>query len=105
MEDYLMPAVERAMKVQAVILKAISGQLQWWQAAEILGISCRSMRRWKQRYQHGGYDGLFDRRRRRPSLRAKCHWRRSAKSWACTANSIPASTSRISATSCTSTTA
>jgi transposase len=69
MEDYLMPAVERAMKVQAVILKAISGQLQWWQAAEILGISCRSMRRWKQRYQHGGYDGLFDRRRRRPSPR------------------------------------
>jgi len=69
MEGYPMPAVERAMKVQAVILKAISGQLQWWQAAEILGISCRSMRRWKQRYQQGGYDGLFDRRRRRPSPR------------------------------------
>jgi len=69
MEGYPMPAVERAMKVQAVILKAISGQLQWWQVAEILGISCRSMRRWKQRYQQGGYDGLFDRRRRRPSPR------------------------------------
>jgi transposase len=52
-----------------VILKAIGGQLQWWQAAEILGISCRTMRRWKQRYQHRGYDGLFDRRRRRPSPR------------------------------------
>jgi transposase len=67
MEGYPMPAVERAMKVQQVILKAISGQLQWWQAAEILGISCRSMRRWKQRYERDGYDGLFDRRRRRPS--------------------------------------
>ena len=69
MQGYPMPAVERAMKVQEVILKAISGQLQWWQAAEILGISCRSMRRWKQRYQQRGYDGLFDRRRRRPSPR------------------------------------
>lgn len=44
-------------------------QLQWWQAAEILGISPRSMRRWKQRYERHGYDGLFDRRRRRPSPR------------------------------------
>lgn len=69
MEGYPMPAVERAMKVQEVILKAIGGQLQWWQAAEILGISCRTMRRWKQRYQQRGYDGLFDRRRRRPSPR------------------------------------
>jgi transposase len=43
--------------------------LQWWQAAEILGVSCRTMRRWKARYQRHGYDGLFDRRRRRPSPR------------------------------------
>ncbi|GEM_PF-938639 len=64
MDGYPMPAVERAMKVQQVILKAMSGQLQWWQAAEILGISCRSMRRWKQRYQQHGYDGLFARRNR-----------------------------------------
>lgn len=69
MEGYPMSAVERAMKVQQVILKAISGQLRWWQAAEILGVSCRTMRRWKQRYQQHGYDGLFDRRRRRPSPR------------------------------------
>lgn len=67
MEGYPIPAVERAMKVQAVILKAISGQLQWWQAAEILGVSCRTMRRWKARYQQRGYDGLLDRRRKRPS--------------------------------------
>jgi len=66
MEGYPMLAVERTMKVQQVILKAMSGELMWWQAAEILGISCRSMRRWKLRYQQHGYDGLFDRRRRRP---------------------------------------
>jgi transposase len=69
MGDYPSPAVERAMKVQEVILKAIGGQLQWWQAAEILGVSCRTMRRWKARYQRCGYDGLFDHRRRRPSPR------------------------------------
>jgi len=37
------------------------------QAAEILGISDRQMRRWKRRYERGGYDGLFDRRRQQPS--------------------------------------
>ena len=62
-----MTAVERAMKVQEVILRAVSGQILWMQAAEILGISDRSMRRWKQRYEEEGYDGLFDRRRQRPS--------------------------------------
>jgi len=67
MDGYLMSAVERAIKVQAVILKAMSGQLQWWQAAEILGVSCRPMRRGKLQYERHGYDGLFDRRRRRPS--------------------------------------
>ena len=59
--------LERAMKVQEVILRAVSGKILWMQAAEILGISDRSMRRWKQRYEDHGYDGLFDRRRQRPS--------------------------------------
>jgi transposase len=55
------------MKVQEVILRAIDGRLKWYQAAEILGISDRQMRRWKQRYEQRGYDGLFDRRRQQPS--------------------------------------
>jgi len=62
MRQYPAPAVERAMKVQEVILRAASGQVSWWQAAEILGISDRSMRRWRERYEVGGYEGLFDRR-------------------------------------------
>ena len=33
--------VERAMKVQEVILRAISKRITWWQAAEIIG-KCRS---------------------------------------------------------------
>lgn len=60
-------AMERAMKVQEVILRAIDGRLKWYEAAEILGISDRQMRRWKRRYEQWGYDGLFDRRRQRPS--------------------------------------
>jgi transposase len=66
---YLAGAVERAMKVQEVILRALSGQLTWLQAADILGRSPRSIRRLRWRYQHYGYDGLFDRRRRTPSPR------------------------------------
>jgi transposase len=62
-------AMERAMKVQEVILRAMDGRLKWYQAAEILGISDRQMRRWKIRYERFGYDGLLDRRRRRPSVR------------------------------------
>jgi len=64
---YLSPAVERAMKIQEVILRAIEGRLKWYQAAEILGISDRQMRRWKRRYEKQGYDGLFDRRQQQPS--------------------------------------
>ena len=60
-------AWERAMKVQDVILRAMAKNITWWQAAEIIGISDRSMRRWKQRYEEHGYDGLLDRRRGKPS--------------------------------------
>jgi len=60
-------AVERAMKIQEVILRAMAKKITWCQAAEIIGISDRQMRRWYQRYQEFGYDGLFDRRLGRPS--------------------------------------
>ena len=66
-ETYPRAAVERAMKVQEVILRAMAKKISWWQAAEIIGISDRQMRRWRERYEEGGYDGLIDRRRGRPS--------------------------------------
>ena len=55
------------MKVQEVILRALAKKITWWQAAEIIGISDRQMRRWRERYEQGGYDGLIDRRRGKPS--------------------------------------
>src|SRR6201997_2603696 len=67
MISYSKAAVERAMKVQEVILRAMAKKITWWQAAEIIGISDRHMRRWRERYEEFGYDGLFDRRRGTPS--------------------------------------
>jgi transposase len=63
-------AWERAMKIQEVITRAMSGTISWLQAAEIIGISPRSMRRWRMQYEKRGYDGLLDRRRGTPSPRA-----------------------------------
>jgi len=64
---YPVGAVERAMKVQEIILRALSGGLTWLQAADILGRSPRSIRRLRLRYERYGYDGLVDRRRQTPS--------------------------------------
>jgi transposase len=67
MKRYPEGAWERAMKVQEVILRAMAKRITWWQAAEIIGITDRSLRRWRGRYEQYGYDGLFDRRRGQPS--------------------------------------
>lgn len=66
---YLAAAVERTMKIQEVIMRALAGTLTWLQAADILGIHPRSLRRWRARYDEQGVIGLYDRRRGRPSRR------------------------------------
>src|SRR6202040_745517 len=63
METYPRAAMERAMKVQEVMLQAMAKKITWYQAAEIMGISDRHMRRWRERYEEGGFRGLFDRRK------------------------------------------
>src|SRR5271169_5839741 len=67
MFSYTQAAMERTMKVQEVILRAMAKKITWWQAAEIIGISDRQMRRWHERYEEFGFRGLFDRRRGKPS--------------------------------------
>ena len=69
MSLYPARALERAMKIKEVITRAMSGQITWLQAAEIIGISDRSMRRWRKRLSRGGYQDLLDRRTRRPSAK------------------------------------
>lgn len=66
---YGLPAVERAMKMQEIVLRAMSGTITWLQAADILRLSPRTVRRWRARYERQGYDGLLDRRGRQPSPR------------------------------------
>jgi transposase len=67
--EYPGSAWERAMRLQEVMLKAISGELHWFRAAEILGMDPRSLRRWRERYERYGYDGLLDQRCGKPSVR------------------------------------
>src|ERR1039458_1846629 len=69
MEIYPRTAAERAMKLQEVLLRASAGKIKWWQAAELMGISSRQMRRWRKRLEEQGHKGLLDRRRGTPSRR------------------------------------
>jgi hypothetical protein len=67
MFSYPKTAMERMMKIQEVLLRAMARKITWFQAAEILGFSDRHVRRIRERYQEFGYDGLFDRRLGKPS--------------------------------------
>ncbi len=53
---------ERAMRVQEVMMRALSGELHWFRAAEILGVDVRTMRRWRGKFERNG----CHRRRREP---------------------------------------
>ena len=55
MASYTKAAIELAMKVQEVILRAMAKKITWWQAAEIIGISDRHMRRWRERHEESGF--------------------------------------------------
>src|SRR5437868_14943331 len=61
-------AMERTMKLQDVILKAMAKKISWMAAAEIAGVTDRTMRRMRERYQAFGYTGLFDQRRGKRSI-------------------------------------
>ena len=50
------------MKLQDVLLKAMAKKISWMEAAEIAGVTDRTMRRIRDRYQEFGYTGLFDQR-------------------------------------------
>ena len=61
--EYSPAAWERAMRRQDVILRAISGEMSWFAAADILQMTPRNLRRWRERYERWGYNGLVDQRR------------------------------------------
>src|SRR5574341_1893451 len=62
-------ALERAMQIRDVLVRAMNKEYSWLRAAEILGVTPRGLRRMRQRMEQFGYQGLVDRRRGRPSPR------------------------------------
>ena len=54
MFSYSEAPVERAMKSQQVLLRAMARKITWWQAAEILGFSDRHLRRIRERSEEFG---------------------------------------------------
>jgi len=84
MFSYTQAAMERTMKVQEVILRALAKKITWWQAAEIIGISDRQMRHaMKSSGSEGCLIGGGGNRRPR-----KYRWRWWRKCWGCTGRSI-----------------
>ena len=50
-QQYSAAEMERMMKVQDVLLQAMAKKITWWQAAEILGVTDWTMRRWREEYR------------------------------------------------------
>jgi transposase len=65
--QYAASEMERMMKLQDVLLKAMAKKITWWEAAEIIGVTGRTMRRWRERMEVEGYSGLADRRKGKTS--------------------------------------
>lgn len=59
----------RAMTRREVITKAIAGDLSWVQAAQVLGITMRHMRRIRRGYERWGMSAVMDQRGGRPRRR------------------------------------
>src|SRR4030095_4846711 len=108
---YTQAAVERAVKAHEVLMQALSGRQPWIHVAEVLGVSARTVRRLRWRYEQYGFTGLYDHRQRTPSPRAvplaeahrraalgrgggRCRWRRCTGCW----RSIATATGRVTGT-------
>src|ERR1044071_9132698 len=107
---YAEAAVERAVKVHEVLMQALNGRQPWIQVAEVLGVSARTVRRLRLRYEARGFDGLTitgaarPRRARSRSPRCSASWLSIAIATA-RAMATPASTCATSITSHGATTA
>ena len=57
------------MKRQEILLRAYSKQINWIEAADILGMSYRHLQRVREAYERAGFEGLHDKRVGRESPR------------------------------------
>ena len=60
---------ERIMRIQDVFSRVQHKKITWLEASEILGVSDRTVRRWKETVEQNGYEGLLDRRTQKPSTK------------------------------------
>ena len=60
----------RMLKLRDVLSRWEAGSLSQLEAADVLGMSERTFRRWTVRFEEAGEDGLLDRRLGRRSGRA-----------------------------------
>ena len=61
------------MKIQEVFQRAEHDSITWNEAAEILGVDPRTVRRWKPIIEEEGFQGLLDKRTRKPSPKRVPH--------------------------------
>ena len=80
----------REMRFEALLERHERGELGQPEAAEMLGISERTFRRWRDRLRDEGVMGLRDRRIGKPSSR-RAAVERSSVCWACTRSAMPGS--------------
>ena len=66
-------AWERIMKIQEVFQRAEHDSITWNEAAEILGVDPRTVRRWKHVVEEEGFQGLLDERVKKPSSKRAPH--------------------------------
>ena len=59
----------RLMKFEEIYGRTLRGELSQAEAAEVLGMSERTFRRWRDRFEADGAEGLYDRRLGRVSAR------------------------------------
>ena len=59
----------RLMKFEEIYERTTARRLSQHEAASILGVSERTFRRWRDRFEASGAEGLYDRRLGRPSGR------------------------------------
>src|ERR1700691_1609003 len=70
-QRYLAAEMERMMKVQDVLLKALAKKITWWATAEIIGVKDRTMLSWREGLEKNGHAGLAYRRKGKASKRHK----------------------------------
>ena len=59
----------RLMRFEETNGRTVRGELSQAEAAEVLGMSKRTFRRWRDRFEADGAEGLYDRRLNRVSAR------------------------------------